>query len=606
MDSWTNDQVESMRRNGNVTSNRVYNPRNSKPAIPLDVDEVDTALERFIRQKYDQQSFSGSSAVRPTIRQDTGSTRSSDDQPPPLPPKPGKRFGFGLRSVSSSLPVTKHSHVSPPTSPDTANEYPPSPPLRVNKQSRVFGTNVGGGGENMESKLATLRDMGFADEKRNTAILRGLNGNLERAIETIVRLGDNNTLNSRPRSPVKALQAAVSQPISMSQPFSRVGVEPPNTTPNGITVISAAAQNPKKEAAPLPSIPSGSSGKEKQLPDTRSYNPFEASNPRSDTWPLEKSLENMQMSQPPPQQQLLFPNATGGYPIQPQHIEASRLQQSMTPPVPQLHQHLHTNPYAQLMTSPANNYNPFFQSSQPAPPIPLGTFGSSNQPLPTNSSSYNLFQIPQPVTQVYTDNNLLRSPQDLSTQQTAQHRQLYMPNESQHLPLIEQQQTNPFMQQQPPTAQSQPLYPHSPYPGQYQPQPQPLQAQPTGRFDKSSIMALYNYPQLAPPPLPTGTVTVTSENQAPPTESSAPQTSNANVRTPGQRSVTMPAQLASGSRNPFHTAKHNTAAVTSNTIPAIPSSLSRHVSQESVDVGGYQSGRHSPDAFASLSARFVR
>ncbi len=32
----------------------------------------------------------------------------------------------------------------------------------------------------------------------------------------------------------------------------------------------------------------------------------------------------------------------------------------------------------------------------------------------------------------------------------------------------------------------------------------------------------------------------------------------------------------------------------------------RHVSQESVDIGGWQSGRHSPDAFKSLSARFAR
>lgn len=69
----------------------------------------------------------------------------------------------------------------------------------------------------------------------------------------------------------------------------------------------------------------------------------------------------------------------------------------------------------------------------------------------------------------------------------------------------------------------------------------------------------------------------------------------------------MPAQLISGSRNPFHTASSNGAAANFNSaVPAIPSGLSRHVSQESADVGGYQSGRHSPDAFASLSARFVR
>ncbi|KAL8651005.1 MAG: hypothetical protein Q9226_004902 [Calogaya cf. arnoldii] len=601
MDSWTNDQVETMRRSGNVTSNKIYNPRNSKPAIPLDVDQVDSALERFIRQKYDQQSFSGASAMRPAVRQDTGSTRSSDDQPPPLPPKPGKRFNFGLRSVSSALPTTKHSRISPPTSPDTANAYPPSPPLRVNKQSRVFGTNVGGGGENMESKLATLRDMGFADEKRNSTILKGLNGNLERAIEAIVRLGDSNTPNSRPRSPARARQVAVSNPTSVSQPFASVGVEPPQAAAIGSSIApSAASQMSRKET---PSLPSDRNGDEKSLPPTQPYNPFEASTSRSDTWPLDKTFENMQLSQPPQQQQPLFPNATGGYPIQPQHIEANRFQQSMTPPVPQLHQHLRSNPYAQQMTNTNHDYNPFFQSPQQPPPMPQFFYDSSHQPVPTSNAAYNPFHVTRPPDQPYSPDSLLQSPQSFWPQQTAQQQPLYVTNHNESVPPNEQRQMNPYITQQPPLAQTQPQYQQPPPPPPNQYQPQPLQAQPTGRFDKSSILALYNYPHLAPPPLPNGNAT--SENHPPLMDSSAPQPSSPNPRTLGQRSVTMPAQLASGSRNPFHTASHNSAALSPNAIPPIPSGLSRHVSQESVDIGGYQSGRHSPDAFASLSARFT-
>ena len=63
----------------------------------------------------------------------------------------------------------------------------------------------------------------------------------------------------------------------------------------------------------------------------------------------------------------------------------------------------------------------------------------------------------------------------------------------------------------------------------------------------------------------------------------------------------MPVQMASGSRNPFQSA----TAQSSITNGSVPGSFG-HASQESVDVGGYQNGRHSPDAFASLSARFVR
>ncbi|KAL8672971.1 MAG: hypothetical protein Q9168_002604 [Polycauliona sp. 1 TL-2023] len=611
MDSWTNDQVENMRRNGNLTSNKIYNPRNSKPAIPLDVDQVDSALERFIRQKYDQQTFSGANAIRPAVRQDTGSTRSSDDQPPPLPPKPGKRFNFGLRSVSSALPTTRHSHISPPTSPDTANAYPPSPPLRVNKQSRVFGTSVGGGGENMESKLATLRDMGFADEKRNSAILKGLNGNLERTIEAIVRLGDSsNTPNSRPRSPARAKQIAVSQPASMSQPFASVGVEPPQAAVIGLTMTSSAA----KQEAPLPSLPSDRTGNSIQPPTTQSYNPFEVSTSRSDTWPLEKTFEHMQLSQPPQQQQQqqqpLFPNATGGYPNQLQHVEANRFQQSMTPPVPQLHHHLRSNPYAQQMSNGNHDYNPFFQPPQQAPQVPQYFYDPSTQVPPTSNNAYNPFLTTQLAHQPYAQQPMLQSPPAFApepmAQQQQQQQQPYMTHQSEYLPFNDQQQMNPYiMQQQPPITPAQPQYQQPPPSNPYQ--PQPLQAQPTGRFDKSSILALYNYPHLAPPPLPN--TAATTENQAPLMEPTAPQQPlQGNARMPGQRSVTMPVQLASGSRNPFHTiANHNNAAVSSNgAIPAIPSGLSRHVSQESVDIGGYQSGRHSPDAFASLSARFVR
>lgn len=585
-----------MRRNGNVISNKLYNPRNSKPAIPLDVDEVDAALERFIRQKYDHQTFSGGGAVRPAARQDTGtsgSTRSSDDNPPPLPPKPGKRFGFGLRSVSSALPMTKNSHISPPTSPDTANGYPPLPPIRVNKQSRVFGASVGGGGENVETKLATLRDMGFADEKRNTAILKGLNGNLEQTIETLVRLGDGNTPASRPRSPVKPRHVAV------SQPFSSVGVEPPHEE-SGITIRPSRSIEPPSAAALLPSVPTTKPGDRPIAAEVRSYNPFEAPSVRTDTWPLENGIENLQVSPKQP----LFPNATGGYPIQPEHIQANRFQQSMTPPVPQLHQHIHSNPYAQQMPTANGNFNPFSQASQEATLIPSNPYTPNTQ-YQAIGNAYNPFMAMQPPSQPYANGNIQLSPQSFVPQHLPEQQPFSMAGQGQPVSMQDHSQLHQPNQYPPqqlshiqPPSQYQQIAPMNPY------QPQPLQAQPTGRFDKSSILALYNYPQLAPPPLPNANVS--GEIQVPSAEAAAPASASPMPRAPGQRSVTMPAQLAAGSRNPFLTSQQNNAAVSSNAVPAIPSGLSRHVSQESVDVGNFQSGRHSPDAFSSLSARFVR
>lgn len=66
----------------------------------------------------------------------------------------------------------------------------------------------------------------------------------------------------------------------------------------------------------------------------------------------------------------------------------------------------------------------------------------------------------------------------------------------------------------------------------------------------------------------------------------------------------MPATLSAGSRNPFLPV--GGVSDVGSRPAAHANGGSRHVSQESVDVGGFQSGRHSPDAFASLSARFVR
>ena len=50
MDSWTVEQVESMRRTGNAKSNAVYNPKSVRAEMPVDADEVDGAMERFIRR----------------------------------------------------------------------------------------------------------------------------------------------------------------------------------------------------------------------------------------------------------------------------------------------------------------------------------------------------------------------------------------------------------------------------------------------------------------------------------------------------------------------------------------------------------------------------
>lgn len=581
-----------MKRNGNATSNRNFNPQNAKPPIPMDVDEVDSAMERFIRQKYEHRQFSGA-AGRPMVHQSTGSTRSSEEQPPPLPPKPSKRFGFGLRAASSTFPLSRTARMSPPESPEGNTRFaaPPSP-IRVNKQSRVFGASIGGTGATFESKLGTLKDMGFPDERRNSAVLKGLSGNLERAVETLVRLGEGNAPPSRTRTPMpqksQSFQASaatdeppkIASPIKSNNPFDQptAGL----STGNQPTVLPAPQYGHTNGGFVYNT--QGQSG---------SYNPFDApTQVTTSPQELEQSFQQLQISQP------LFPHATGGYPSQQQQLQLqqARYQQSMTPPVPQMPQQYSFSTYTQHQQSTLGSYNPFLQSVQQPSSNPY----VSQQQLSTSSNpyaaqSYNINN----NNNMFPNNNQPFQPQAPPQQQ---------PPPPQHQQQQQQQSFPGYTQQQyPPNAP--PQLPYQPS----QIHPQPLIPHPTARYDKTSILALYNYPQLAPSPLhqPPSTTTTDPTTDQPPMPKLPP-----GIPAPGlpHRSVTMPATLAAGSRNPFLSAGGFGASdggggggvgLGARPMP-LANGESRHVSQESVDVGGWQSGRHSPDAFASLSARFVR
>ncbi|CAI4215227.1 unnamed protein product [Parascedosporium putredinis] len=168
MDSWTVEQVENMRKVGNTTSNKIYNPQNKKASIPIDVDEVDSAMERFIRAKYISASFSNG-----TQKTGISAGTSLDENPPPLPPK-GK---FGLRSASSLFPLSSKAKKQIATettlSPNRElSRRSPSPRL-VNKPSKVFGASIEYDTGDTDYKLGRLRDMGFMDNSRNAMILKG-------------------------------------------------------------------------------------------------------------------------------------------------------------------------------------------------------------------------------------------------------------------------------------------------------------------------------------------------------------------------------------------------------------------------------------------------
>ncbi|KAF2196282.1 hypothetical protein GQ43DRAFT_266256 [Delitschia confertaspora ATCC 74209] len=559
MDKWDNAQVDNMKRIGNRESNKTFNPRNVKPQIPVDVDEVDSAMERFIRQKYEQRAFMNDSA--PGTRQNTGSNSSVEDRPPPLPPKPSRRFGFGLQK-SSTFPR----NATPPISPGVGGFGDTTPP-RLNKPSRVFGSSISTSSDGFESKLATLRDMGFPDDKRNTTVLKGLNGNIDKTVETLIRLGEQNpgpTGDSAPPPPAKSGANGITITRTQTEPASTTKFMNPfdalDTVAPPAPVAPAATQQPQPLTLQTQQFMSAGSYSQTASP-ANPYNPFLAQAQQQMQYPqhqaqqqaqqqqqqqqmqqmqqmqyqqqqpsIEQSFQNMQQSnlqQPDQQSQQpsLFPNRTGGYNQSPQYQQTNPFQHSFTPP--------------------------------PMPPMPQYPFYANQQQQPTPTSPTN------------GGNPFLKSARS----------QMFHPQQPQAM--------NPFL-----VNHSTPATPQSnvnPWQQQQQQQLNMLQPRQTG-FDKSSIMALYNYPQLAP----------TRPEQVQTLPAPVPEAT--------------PAGPVPGSLNPFAATQNplqgqahtNNLGGTGVPGPSLTHQGTRHVSNESVDFAGLMGGRHSPDAFSGLSASYRR
>ncbi|KAJ7481462.1 hypothetical protein FB451DRAFT_1350637 [Mycena latifolia] len=108
MDSWTREQTENMRQNGNIKSNQLYNPNEARhPPPPNLMDgERDSEMEQFIRSKYEYKSFLDRSAL---VASKLGPSRSASSVSPRRPsPSPAN---------GSSGPSTTSSVSTPPSAP---------------------------------------------------------------------------------------------------------------------------------------------------------------------------------------------------------------------------------------------------------------------------------------------------------------------------------------------------------------------------------------------------------------------------------------------------------------------------------------------------------
>ncbi|KAL2166738.1 hypothetical protein VTG60DRAFT_2255 [Thermothelomyces hinnuleus] len=589
MDSWTNEQVDNMRKVGNVVSNKLYNPDNKKPPVPIDADEADSAMERFIRQKYVSRSLSA------------GKRRPGDEPeetPPPLPPKTPSRFN--MRSASSIFPLGSKSKKGSGSEPNSPREPEARPPLR-NKSSGVFGLSVErdrADGDDTAQKLAKLRDMGFTDDQKNSMVLKGVNGNLEKAIEALVRLGEGSGRTPALLTPARAATTPVTRSLTPGA----------NTEANRTRPVSPASTNPfdALDAPPPPQpLSTQSTGTLQTKNPYLSTNPFGASQQAPSA--LDLAFQNMSLAPP---SQPLFPNHTGGL-VQQQNAQMLYHQPTsgpLTAPLPAT-----TQGYSGMATSGSQTYP---QQTQPVMPshnpfFPTQTL-PQQQPLSVNTG---------PFGGNFGSNPFTRSPTRIQSPTLSQIPEQTQQNfYAQSAQPAQPQTTNPFLNQLTPPAQQFPaqmqmqnpqhmgLAPQMTGYMQQQPQQQPR------RPDKASILALYNYPQLAPTQ---NSLQNQNAGQATPAQtpnSPFPPQSLPQQQQQQQQQTSPPAQAqqqpqqptpvspAAMSKNPF------ASAATSQPGRLMESTPKHNVSRESMMAQGleWSNGRHSPDAFASLSARDTR
>ncbi|KAK5108252.1 hypothetical protein LTR62_008636 [Meristemomyces frigidus] len=676
MDSWSADQVEHMKKVGNLEGNRRWNPKGVRPDIPIDVDEVDGAVERFIRAKYEQRAFmagGGGQTQRAAVRQDTWSTETGSwsEEPPPLPPKPGKRFGFSLRSASSNFPrASKHEqrerNFTPPMSPTYSGNdafEPPSPQGKKarNKPSQMFGMKITGVGNNFDAKLATLRDMGFSDNRRNSDVLKSANGNLDSAIETLVRQAGEAQVTPGPRT-LTPVSMASQGPAGITIDKTRQ----PKANNNPWEIVEQAPQ--RAATHPVPEQPRSQSVQ----PQSTSWNPFlqQAQPQQQAQQQLVDGLQNMQMSQTgPAAQQYAQSNLYGqqGQNGQYQTMQAANpwgASNSQQQPQPSAIDQTYGQQYQQLQQyqqpaqplQPQQTSNPFLRraaSQTFAPSNPWGQASTQPQVAPSSQQLTNPFGLPplrqqqntmqQPATQAAF--SMYSGQQQFTEQQTqpAQHQspwpaqgqlqpqqQMMMPQQTgmQAQPQLQQQQ-QPQWQQQPPPQQPQQ---QAEQPWQYH-EVKPL-PQPRMQLDKSSILGLYNMQSAMSPQQQHGQGLQSiaenggMQNQQQQQQQQYGQMQARQAFQPQQRSATMPMgferqqQQLQQNSNPWATTQHQQqqqqeqqAAMSGYAGQAgfggaVHSGGSRHVSHESAAFVGFgqagASGRESPDAFAGLASSYAR
>lgn len=468
----------------------------------------------------------------------------------------------------------------------------PSPDPMLNasvRSSNIFGTTADRRGlDDSDLKLAKLRDMGFQDGQRNAIVLKGVQGNLDRAVEALVRLGEGDGRTAVSLGAPREHTLRATRSLTPLAPTGGLRVNltglAQNSTTERPTTASTTPANPFDLSPPAQPQTAQSTG---SLQVAGSYGLVSSPN---------NPFGNLQLQQTQaagPTQQTISPQLTSSFGSQPSarqpgpagleygpgseatsghYFQPPLFNGSMTYP-----QAVHSAPLGSPMGG-----NPFF--SQPSSPdqalafrqrLSVGASLTQNGPATSNPFTRASAGTASPLGQIVENGQttfISYSPQPMPTN------------------------NNPFFTGSMPNLMTQQA--------EFSSYGQPSSQQRTWQ-DKASIMALYNQPQTLsspdpPPPEPRQPMQV-----AAPATQLQPQQRLYQGATSQARSASYPLL---GNTNPYLRQETTTMAAPTAVSGLSPFASSKHVSRESMNLGidlAWTNGRHSPDAFASLSARHV-
>jgi len=176
LDSWSDEQVQSIQNKGNAKMNSLFNPNN----VPLPSNPND--MERYIRDKYEKRKFT------------TESTRATLSEMFPISSNRSQSpYEIASQSQTSYLPPNISSYF-------------------VHKHT---------------NSLMTLYDMGFRNPSQNLDTLELFSSDLQQTIEYLINLDsqDSSLSTSEPSTPsntIRSSHLSISQPSpSLSHSFEK-------------------------------------------------------------------------------------------------------------------------------------------------------------------------------------------------------------------------------------------------------------------------------------------------------------------------------------------------------------------------------------------------